>query len=180
MPYSLEKFNEIINSTRLGESTREALKAHLVHGLTNTEASESCQIFSSQLTRGLKTFKEKELELEKSSLVQTMDKETQAFYFEQDLIKTSAIKAAREKVGKNVPFEDAEQGMTYSGNIIDISKHFVIQYCDPKANPKCIIHDLGKLSVMPKLDTLVSIKYPLDKYFGSVDILNLKTKSMGR
>lgn len=181
--YTDKKFREIVEKTGLGSSTIKGLYEHLVNGLKNVDASERAGILPAQLTRGLRTFEEKVAELDQikkekqeEKLVANLDSATKAIYHKQALIKSNDVKEARDLVGNQVPFLDAELGNVYTGKIVYCGQANIFQEC----SSKFIIHDSGNLSKLPKVNELVDIEYSYNKKMATVKVHLEKEKTISR
>jgi hypothetical protein len=181
--YTDKKFYEVVEKTGLGSSTINGLYEHLVNGLKNVEASEKAGILPAQLTRGLRTFEDKVSELnqlkrekEEQKLVTNLDDATKSIYLKQSLIKSNDVNEARELVGKNTSFVDAEAPNSYSGTIVYIGHSNVFQQC----GTNCVIHASGNLSKLPQINEVVSIEYSNTKKLASVQSQIENSKSISR
>lgn len=177
--YTHKKFNEIANQTNLGDSTLEALEEVLVNGLSSAEACENLGMHPSHLSRGLKKFREKEVELESLSqeqknaaLTQTLDEATQSKFLKQNIIKSEDVNAAREIVGNRVVFVDAEPGKAYSGMIVYLGEANIIQKC----GSICVVHNKGMLSKLPREKDMVEIEYSQQNKLAQVNTSPEKQK----
>lgn len=164
--YSLKKFEAVAEKTNLGSSTVNALREVLVNGLSNVETFEKHGILAPQISRGLKLFREKEAELaqitkeqKESAMIENLDDVTKSIYLKQSVMKSEDVRAAREIIGNRNVFFDAEPGNQYTGAVVYCGQSNIFQKC----GNKCIIHDKGNLSKLPKVNSIVNIEYPKDK-----------------
>lgn len=142
-----EEFQRIAGATKL--SARTLLGCHdvLVDGVAGVDAAALHGLFPAQISRGISGLREKQVKLEEIEQVKLQAK---------GVAKSFAVGEARLVVGKDLKIEDAVPGGDYFGpGIVQVSGFFV-----QRVGKIGVVHDLGKLQQVPKLDVRLEINYP--------------------
>lgn len=154
-----EEFLKAVQLTKLADRTVAGCECVLVQGLSNVKAGEVVGVLPEQISRGLKLIRARHAEL------QTLQQEAENKLKEKkESIKADVVQAARGIAFENMTISDAEPGNEYTGRVILKDQGFLVQ----RMARHGIIHDLGKMSKVPKIDSFVSISYPAEKGLATV------------
>lgn len=161
-----EEFQRIAGTTKL--SARTLLGCHdvLVDGMAGVDVAALHGLFPAQISRGIAGLREKQAKLEEIEQVKLQAKEAE---------KSFAVEAARVAVGKNLKVEDAEPGWSYEGAGIVQVGGFLVQ----KVGRIGVVHDLGKLQLVPKMNVSVTIEYPHDGKLAVVSEVKVQAERSG-
>lgn len=161
-----EEFQRIASTTKL--SARTLLGCHdvLVDGAAGVDAAALHGLFPAQISRGIAGLREKQAKLEEIEQIKLQAKEAG---------KPFAVEAARVAVGKDLTVEDAEIGWVYEGPVVAQVGGFLVQ----KVGRVGVVHDLGKLQLVPKLNVSVTIEYPHNGKLAVVSETKVQTERSG-
>jgi len=150
-----DEFNQVSKLTQLSNRTLGACKDVLVNGLSGVEAAAKYSILPAQVSRGLKGLRERQ---------EKFNEIVEKRLIQKDILKSNVVQKARSMLGAKLVVKDTEAGCTYVGPTVFKQDGFLLQ----RVGKTGIVHDLGKLTVVPKIDANWTIEYPRDGGLASV------------
>lgn len=136
--WSEEEFQRVAIASKMSQRTQEACKRVLVGGEEGFEVAKELGILPGQISRGVRTLKDRHEEQVK--MVQQMRDSVES-------LKAYAVEQAKLLVRGDWGVKDAAPGMRYEGQAIMRTPGFVVQ----KVERDLIVHDLGRLQDMPDM-----------------------------
>lgn len=142
-------FDRFALGTRITARTLDACRAVLVEGVPGVEAASQHSLFPGQVSRAVSTLRTKREQMVESA---------QALQDDAALLKYTAIAVAKKIVGPSLSVREPEPGQCYEGEVI-VNTH---GFCVQKIGRGAVVHDLGKLDLVPDTAKALAITYPKD------------------
>lgn len=147
-----DRFNELVEKTRLSEKTRELAKRIFVEGLSQPEAVIVSGLTKQRVNSIVDTIRK--LEQEDQALALGSKHADPVAVIEASY--AFAVKAARDQYGADVNIKRAPENFKLTGPIIFNTDFHTVQFL---GRDSVVVHELAKLDRVPGVGKSVSIEY---------------------
>jgi hypothetical protein len=163
-----EDFKRTAAGSKLEPRTIDACRDVLVQGMSGVVAAEKHNMAATHISRGINNLRDRQI-----AMVQVAG----ALAEDIRVLQSAAEKMAIDMFGQGFLLVDAKPGGRYEGGVVVSAHGFMVQ----KTGRKGIVHDIGKLNVVPLIGEMVLVRYAAE---GNAIVTECgvgigKTKSVG-
>lgn len=159
MVWTSGAFDRIAKETELSKRTLDACRLVLVEDMTGVDAEAATGVLRAQISRGLKTLREKDVKLQNDDLRTTMLRLTE-YQGAVEVSKAMAVTEARVLAGEQLSIVDSLPGVSYVGSVLLCTPLHVVQMIGEN---RAVVHDAGRLERVPVVGAgVMNICYPME------------------